>query len=101
APVRAPLGRGHRGPEPSPETLMSVLRERVTGPLAAFRARLDGVRQSFIPRGLVTDEVLKASINQSRARAAFPAVVKLPWFRWSSLLLDVPLQRALEAPAAR
>src|SRR5262249_21780908 len=99
--VRALLRAVNRVTEASPETLMSVLPEPVTGPLADFRARLDGVRQSFIPRGLVTDEVLKASINQSRARAAFPAVVKLPWFRWPSLLLDEPLQRALEAPAAR
>jgi len=73
----------------------------VTGSLPDFRARLDGVRRSFLPRGLVTDEVLKTSINQARGRVAFPAAVKLPWFSWSSLLLGAPLQRALEAPASR
>jgi NitT/TauT family transport system substrate-binding protein len=99
--VRALLRAVNRVTEASPEALMSVLPASVTGPLPDFRARLDGVRQSFIPRGLVTDEVLKASINQSRERAAFPAVVKLPWLGWSSLLLGAPLQHALEAPAAR
>ncbi len=99
--VRALLRGVTRVTEASPGALMSVLPEPVTGPQVDFRARLDGVRQSFLPRGQVSDEVLKASINQARARAAFPAVVKLPWFSWSSLLLDAPLQRALEAPAAR
>ena len=99
--VRALLRGVTRVTEASPEALMSVLPEPVTGPLVDFRARLDGVRQSFLPRGQVSDEVLKASINQARARAAFPAVVKLPWFSWSSLLLSAPLQRALEVPAAR
>jgi len=99
--ARALLRGVTRVTEATPEALMAVLPEPVTGSPADFRARLEGVRQSFLPRGLVTDEVLKASINQARARAAFPAVVKLPWFSWSSLLLGAPLQRALEAPAAR
>jgi ABC-type nitrate/sulfonate/bicarbonate transport system substrate-binding protein len=99
--VRALLRALTRLSEASPDTLKSVLPEPVTGPLEDFRARLEGARQSFLPRGQVTGEMLKASIDQARERAPFPAAVKMPWFSWSSLLLDGPLQRALEAQPGR
>lgn len=95
--ARALLRAVARVAEATPESLLSVLPASVTGPPADFRARLEGARQSYLPRGLVTDDVLKASIDQARERAPFPAAVKLPWFGWSSLLLGGPLQRAIEA----
>jgi ABC-type nitrate/sulfonate/bicarbonate transport system substrate-binding protein len=98
--ARALLRALARVAEATPESLLSVLPASVTGSPADFRARLDGARQSYLPRGLVTDDVLKASINQARERAPFPAAVKLPWFGWSSLLLGAPLQRAIEASPA-
>lgn len=100
---RALLRAGIRLAEASPESLLSVLPETVTGQPADFRVRLEGARQSYLPRGLVTDDVLKASITHARERAPFPSAVKLPWFSWSSLLLSAPLQRAIEAssPPAR
>jgi len=98
--ARALLRAVARTAEATPESLLAVLPASVTGPPADFRARLEGTRQSYLPRGLVTDDMLKASINQARERAPFPSAVKLPWFGWSSLLLSAPLQRALEgAPA--
>jgi len=101
--ARALLRAVARVTEATPESLLSVLPQPVTGQPADFRARLEGARQSYLPRGQVTDDMLKASINQARERAPFPSAVKLPWFSWSSLLLSAPLQRALEAssPPAR
>jgi sulfonate transport system substrate-binding protein len=101
--ARALLRAVARVTEAAPESLLSVLPQPVTGQPADFRARLEGARQSYLPRGQVTDDMLKASINQARERAPFPSAVKLPWFSWSSLLLSAPLQRALEAssPPAR
>ena len=98
--ARALLRAVARVAEATPESLLSVLPASVTGPPEDFRARLEGARQSYLPRGLVTDDVLKASINQARERAPFPAAVRLPWFGWSSLLLSAPLQRAIEASPA-
>jgi NitT/TauT family transport system substrate-binding protein len=101
--ARALLRAVARVTEATPESLLSVLPQPVTGQPADFRARLEGARQGYLPRGQVTDDMLKASINQARERAPFPSAVKLPWFSWSSLLLSAPLQRALEAssPPAR
>ena len=99
--ARALLRAVARVAEATPESLLSVLPATVTGPPADFRARLEGARQGYLPRGLVTDDILKASINQARERAPFPSAVKLPWFGWSSLLLSAPLQRAIEAGPAR
>jgi NitT/TauT family transport system substrate-binding protein len=101
--ARALLRAVARVTEATPESLLGVLPAAVTGQPADFRARLDGARLSYLPRGQVTDDMLKASINQARERGAFPSAVKLPWFSWSSLLLGAPLQRAIEAspPPAR
>jgi hypothetical protein len=44
--------------------------------------------------------MLKASLTQARERAEMPAAVKLPWFRWSPLLLTGPLERAAAASPA-
>ena len=92
--ARALLRAVARVAEATPESLLAVLPASVTGPPEDFRARLNGARQAYLPRGLVTDDMLKASINQARARGCFPSAVKLPWFGWSSLLLSAPLQRA-------
>jgi ABC-type nitrate/sulfonate/bicarbonate transport system substrate-binding protein len=99
--ARALLRALVRVTEATPEALLAVLPESVTGSPSDFQARLEGARSSFLPRGQVTDEMLKASIEQARERAPFPTVVKLPWFGWSSLLMTTPLQRATEAPGAR
>jgi len=98
--ARALLRALARVAEATPEALLSTLPEPVRGQPADFRVRLSGARLSYLPRGQVTDEMLKASINQARERAPFPTVVKLPWFGWSSLLLSAPLERALEASPA-
>lgn len=97
--ARALLRAVARVTEATPEALLAVLPGPVAGPSADFRARLDGARQSYLPRGRVTDEILKTSINQARERGPFPSAVKLPWLSWSSLLLGAPLQRAIEASA--
>lgn len=99
--ARALLRAVARVAEADPESLLSELPKPVTGQPADFRVRLSGARLSYLPRGQVTDDMLKASINQARERAPLPAVVKLPWFGWSSLLLSAPLERALEAAPAR
>jgi len=76
------------------EALAAALPASVTGERDDFALRLAGARQSYLPGGRVTLEVIKASIEQARARAPLPAAVKLPWWRWAPLLLDGPLQRA-------
>jgi NitT/TauT family transport system substrate-binding protein len=97
--ARALLRAVARVTEATPEALLAVLPAPVVGQPADFRARLEGARQSYLPRGQVTDDMLKASINQARERGPFPSAVKLPWLSWSSLLLGAPLQRAIEASA--
>ena len=88
------------------ETLASVLPSSVTGRPGAtgqrddFALRAAGARQSYLPGGQVTENVIKASIAQARERSALPAAVKLPWWRWPPLLLGGPLQRAAEADKA-
>jgi NitT/TauT family transport system substrate-binding protein len=101
--ARALLRALARVAEATPEALLAVLPKPVAGQPADFRVRLEGARQSYLPRGRVTDDMLKASINQAQERGPFPSVVKLPWLSWSSLLLGAPLQRAIEAspPPAR
>jgi len=101
--VRALLRGVARVTEATPEALLAVLPASVTVSPEAFRARLEGSRQSFLPGGLVTTEVLTASIEQARDRTPFPAALKLPWFAWSSLLYLLPLRRATEttSPAPR
>jgi NitT/TauT family transport system substrate-binding protein len=97
--ARALLRAVARVAEATPESLLSALPQPVTGQPEDFRARLGGARDSYLPRGVVTEDALKASIEQARERTPLPSAVKLPWFGWSSLLLSAPLQRALEAPA--
>jgi NitT/TauT family transport system substrate-binding protein len=79
------------------ETLGSVLPSSVTGQADDFALRMAGARQSYLPRGRVTEDMLKASVAQARERSPLPADVKLPWWRWSPLLLTGPLERAADA----
>lgn len=85
------------------EALAVGLRASVIGRRDDFVLRLDGARESYLPRGLVTEGMLKASLRQARERAEMPVAVKLPWFRWSPLLLTGPLERASAAgdPSSR
>jgi ABC-type nitrate/sulfonate/bicarbonate transport system substrate-binding protein len=83
------------------ETLAAGLPASVIGQPGDFALRVAGARQSYLPRGRVTEDMLKASLRQARERTEMPAAVKLPWFRWSPLLLTGPLDRATvvgEAP---
>jgi ABC-type nitrate/sulfonate/bicarbonate transport system substrate-binding protein len=95
--VRALLRAAAKVTESPAEALASVLPAAVTGQPDDFALRVAGARHSYLPRGQVTEAVLKASVAQARERAPFPAAVKLPWWRWSSLLLTGPLERAAEA----
>jgi NitT/TauT family transport system substrate-binding protein len=79
------------------EALASVLPSSVTGQAGDFALRLAGARQSYLPRGQVTEDMLKASLTQARERSPLPAAVKLPWWRWSPLLITGPLERAADA----
>jgi ABC-type nitrate/sulfonate/bicarbonate transport system substrate-binding protein len=79
------------------ETLVAGLPASVIGQPGDFALRVAGSRQSYLPRGRVTEDMLKASLRQARERAEMPAAVKLPWFRWSPLLLTGPLERATVA----
>ena len=84
------------------ETLAAGLPASVIGRPGDFALRVAGARQSYLPRGWVTEDMLKASLRQASERVEMPAAVKLPWFRWSPLLLTGPLERATGAsPAPR
>lgn len=85
------------------ETLAAGLPASVIGQPGDFALRVAGARQSYLPRGRVTEDMLKASVVQARERTEMPAAVKLPWWRWSPLLLTGPLERATVAspPPAR
>jgi len=76
------------------EALAAGLPASVIGQPGDFALRVAGARQSYLPRGRVTEDILKASLRQARERAEMPAAVNLPWFRWSPLLLTGPLERA-------
>ena len=82
------------------ETLAAGLPASVIGQPGDFALRVAGARQSYLPRGRVTEGMLKASLTQARERAEMPAAVKLPWWSWSSLLLTGPLERATVASPA-
>jgi sulfonate transport system substrate-binding protein len=97
---RALLRAAARVAEAPPEALAGVLPASVRGQRDDFALRAVGARQSYLPGGRVTMDVLKASIAQARERSALPAAVKLPWWRWPPLLLDGPLQRAAGAERA-
>ena len=77
--------------------LASILPASVTGGAEDFAVRVTGARQSYLPRGRVTEDMLKASLAQARERSPLPAAVKLPWWRWSPLLLTGLLERAAGA----
>jgi NitT/TauT family transport system substrate-binding protein len=79
------------------ETLAAGLPASVIGQPGDFALRVAGARQSYLPRGRVTEVMLKASVVQARERTEMPAAVKLPWWRWSSLLLTGPHERATVA----
>jgi ABC-type nitrate/sulfonate/bicarbonate transport system substrate-binding protein len=79
------------------ETLAAGLPASVIGQPGDFALRVAGARQIYLPRGRVTEDMLKASVRQARERVEMPAAVKLPWFRWSPLLLTRPLERATVA----
>lgn len=95
--ARALLRGVARVTEATPEALLALLPPSVTGTPEDFRARFEGARQSYLPGGVVTAEMLTASIEQARDRTPFPSALKLPWFGWSSLLMMGPLRRATEA----
>jgi NitT/TauT family transport system substrate-binding protein len=78
----------------SAEALASVLPSSVTGVADDFSVRVAGARQSYFPHGRVTEDMLKVSLAQARERSPLPAAVKLPWWRWSPLLLSGPLDQA-------
>ena len=79
------------------ETLAAGLPASVIGQPGDFALRVAGARQSYLPRGRVTENMLKASVVQARERTEMPAAVNLPWWRWSPLLLTRPLERAADA----
>ena len=81
------------------EALASVLPTSVTGQAGDFALRVAGARQSFLPGGRVTEDMLKASVDQVRERSSLPAAVKVPRWRWSPLLLAGPLEPAAGAGA--
>jgi len=101
--VRALLRAAAKAGEAPAEALASILPAAVTGQHDDFALRVAGARQGYLPRGQVTEDMLRASVTQARERAPFPAAVKLPWWRWSPLLLTRPLERAADAgtPPAR
>ena len=94
--VRALLRAAAKAAEAPAEALASVLPAAVTGQPDDFALRVAGARQSYLPRGQVTEDMLKASVAQARERSPFPAAVNLPWWRWSPLLLTRPLERAAD-----
>ncbi len=95
--VRALLRAVARISDVPAETLAAGLPASVIGQPGDFALRVAGARQSYLPRGRVTEDMLKASVVQARERTEMPAAVKLPWWRWSSLLLTRPLERAAAA----
>jgi len=101
--ARALLRAVARISEAPAETLAAGLPASVIGQPGDFALRVAGARQSYLPRGRVTEDMLKASVVQARERTEMPAAVNLPWWRWSPLLLTRPLERATVAspPPAR
>jgi ABC-type nitrate/sulfonate/bicarbonate transport system substrate-binding protein len=95
--ARALLRAVARVSETPAEALATGLPASVIGQPGDFALRVAGARQSYLPRGLVTEDMLKVSVAQARERTEMPAAVKLPWFFWSSLLLTGPLERATAA----
>ena len=94
--ARALLRAVARLSEASPEVVAAALPGSVTGSPEEFATRLQGARGSWLPRGRVTEEMLKVSVEQARERAPLPETVKLPLLRWYPLLLTEPLRKAQE-----
>jgi NitT/TauT family transport system substrate-binding protein len=82
--------------EASSEAVAAALPGSVKGSPEDFATRLQGARGSWLPRGRVTEEMLKVSVEQARERAPLPETVKLPLLRWYPLLLTEPLRKAQE-----
>lgn len=95
--AKALLRAEARVSEAPAETLAAGLPASVIGLPADFALRVAGSRQSYLPRGWVSEDILKASLAQARERSELPAAVKLPWFRRSPLLMTGPLERAAAA----
>ena len=98
---RALLRAVARVGEAPAEALAAGLPASVTGQRDDFALRVAGARQSYLPGGRVTEEVIKSSLAQARERSPLPAAVKLPWWRWPSFLLGGPLEQAAEGSPAR
>src|SRR6266567_920015 len=94
--ARALLRAVARLSEGSPEALAAALPGSVKGSPEDFATRLQGARGSWLPRGQVTEEMLKVSVEQARERAPLPETVKLPLLRWYPLILAEPLRKAQE-----
>ena len=94
--ARALLRAVARLSEGSPEALAAALPGSVKGSPEDFATRLQGARGSWLPRGRVTEEMLKVSVEQARERAPLPETVKLPLLRWYPLILAEPLRKAQE-----
>ena len=94
--ARALLRAVARLSEGSPEALAAALPGSVKGSPEDFATRLQGARGSWLPRGRVTEEMLKVSVDQARERAPLPETVKLPLLRWYPLILAEPLRKAQE-----
>jgi ABC-type nitrate/sulfonate/bicarbonate transport system substrate-binding protein len=95
--VKALLRAVARVSDAPAEALAAGLPASVIGQPGDFALRVAGARQSYLPRGLVTEDMLKTSVAQARERTEMPAAVRLPWFFWSPLLLTGPLERATAA----
>lgn len=98
--ARALLRAVARVNEAGSEAWAAALPASVKGSPEDFAVRLSGARGSWLPRGRVTEGMLKVSVQQARERAPLPEAVKLPLLRWYPLILTEPLRKAQE-PSAR
>jgi ABC-type nitrate/sulfonate/bicarbonate transport system substrate-binding protein len=81
-----------------PEAFWPALPAAVRGSREDFAIRVNGAREAGLPRGRVTEEMLKVSVEQARDRAPLPAALKLPLLRWYPLVLTGPLRNAQQTP---
>ncbi len=80
--------------EAGADQLAAKLPPAVVGPPDEFAARLAGARNSFLPDGRVTADMLAAGIAQIRLRTVLPDKLKIPR-NLDKLLLSEPLDQAL------
>jgi NitT/TauT family transport system substrate-binding protein len=78
------------------EELRAKLPAAAVGFPEDFAARLLGAREIYLPGGLVTPEMLQASVALVRDRSAIPAKVKVPR-AMDKLLLTGPLEEVLSS----